>query len=62
MALQISEIGVSLGVGDGEQPPAEGAAQPGGAAAPALSEADRDDIVARCVAEVLRTLKEQQAR
>jgi len=62
MALEISEIGVRMAVGEDQQPPANAGAQAGVAPATTLSEADRDDIVARCVAEVLRALKDQEAR
>ena len=64
MALQISEIGVRVAVGE---PPADAVrstvdAVSAGAGADGLSAAQRAEIVQACVSEVLRTLRMLEAR
>ena len=64
MPLHISEIGVHLAVGGEQAAPAEAAPATPAAGAPAtsaLSEADIEHIVNRCVTEVLKQIKQQQA-
>ena len=65
MPLAISEIGIRMAVGDGPAPAAEAsqsdAADASGAGAP-LSPAQAEDIVTRCVQQVLATLRMREER
>jgi hypothetical protein len=60
MPLEISEIGIRMAVGD----PASAGGTPthGASAGAALSTSQMEELVSRCVQEVLRTLRMQEAR
>lgn len=63
MALQISEIGVRLAVGEPvAQAAADKGASGGGGCGTELSPQQIDDLVRRCVGEVLATLRLLEGR
>ncbi|MBB6250766.1 DUF5908 family protein [Nitrospirillum iridis] len=62
MPLHISEIGVRLAIGQPVQPAAGPQPTGGGDGPSGLSSNQVDEVVARCVREVLRALKAQEAR